>query len=200
MASEINLPKPRSFTLDTNCIIALENDEPTAPAIRALLRAHDYGAATVAVAAITASERQRNQRQLQNFSEFQQRLAALKLDSLEILRPIFYWDISFWDWCYWADERMLALERKIHEVLFPDVPFLWPEYCAANGLDPNESLQNSAWQNYKCDVLSLWSHIHATRDVFVTSDRNFHAETKKPRLIALGSGRIERAEAAAMLI
>jgi len=117
-----------TFTLDTNCIIALENNEPAAHAIRALVDAHERYEANVAIVAISASERQMDRQQLKSFAEFQQRLATLGLGTLEILRPILYWDIAFWDWCLWADEEMLALERQIHEVLFPTVPFLWPDY------------------------------------------------------------------------
>jgi hypothetical protein len=56
------------------------------------------------------------------------------------------------------------------------------------------------WRNAKCDVLSIWSHIHYRRHVFVTSDGNFHKETKKPRLLALGAGRIEQPADAALLL
>jgi len=189
-----------TFTLDTNCIIALENNEPAACTIRALVESHERGNANVAVVAISASERQRDRQQLQSFDEFRDRLATLGLGHLEILRPIFYFDITFWDWCLWSDDAMQALERQIHEVLYPTVPFLWADFCAAHGLDSASLPLNSIWCNRKCDVLALWSHIHNVRDVFVTNDSNFHATTKKPTLIALGAGRIERAEAAIQLL
>jgi hypothetical protein len=153
-----------------------------------------------AVVAISASERQKDRPQLRDFAEFQQRLTVLSLGTLKILRPSFYWDITYWDWCIWADEEMVALERRVHQVLFPSVPFLWSDFCAANGLDPETSLPRSTWRNHKCDVLALWSHIHEARDVFVTNDGNFHAITKRPALIALGAGRIERAETAVTLV
>jgi hypothetical protein len=190
-----------TFTFDTNCIIALENNEPAGPAIRALVDAHERSKANVAVVAISASEKQKERQQLRDFAEFRQRLTALGLGNLEILLPIFYYDVSFWDWGLEADdEAMLALERDIHEVLSPAAPFLWSDFCAANGLDPEASPLNTKWRNQKCDVLALWSHIYYARDVFVTNDGKFHALTKKPALIALGTGRIEKAEAAVTLI
>lgn len=189
-----------TFTLDTNCIIALENNEPAARAIRALVDAHERGDANVAVVAISASERQMDRQHLENFAGFQQRLANLGLGTLEILRPILYWDITFWDWSLGAGDKELALERQIHDVLFPAAPFLWPDFCTANGLDAAASPLNSKWRNHKCDVLALWSHIHQARDVFVTSDGNFHAETKKAALVVLGAGRIETAESAVTLV
>ena len=189
-----------TFTLDTNCIIALEKNETAAPAVRALVNAHERGTANVAVVAISASERQIGGQQLESFTEFQQRLVILGLGALEILPPIFYYDITFWDWCIWADDdAMVALERQIHEVLFPASPFLWTDFCAAGGLDP-ATASDSTWRNHKCDVLALWSHIHHARDVFVTNDGVFHQSTKVPILIGLGAGRIEKAETAATLV
>lgn len=190
----------QSFTLDTNCLIALENNEPASPAVREIVVAHEQGKVDVAVVAISASERQRDKPQLENFSEFQDRLAALDLRAVSILPTISYWGLSFWDRCIWADEELVAFEKQIHEVLFPTTPFSWSDFCAANGLDVETSLQGSKWRNHKCDVLALWSHIHASRDVFVTDDDNFHKTEKKSALIRLGAGRIERATMAATLL
>jgi hypothetical protein len=189
-----------TFTFDSNCIIALERNEPVSQAVRALINAHDQGSADVAVVAISASENPRGQLEPQSFGEFQRRLSGVGLGQLEILRPIGYFDITFWDWCLWSGEEEQALERQIHEILFPTVHFLWPAFCEATGIDPNESTRNTRWRNCKCDVLALWSHIHVGRDVFVTNDDNFHAVTKKPGLIALGAGRIEKPEVAVTLI
>jgi hypothetical protein len=181
------------FTLDTNCLIALENNETSAGAIRALADAHEAAKANVAVVAVSASERPA-QAPIRNFEEFQRRLARLKLESLEIVLPLHYWDVCFWDWWIWGSDEMYAFERMIHEVLFPTTSYLWSDYAAANGLDPE--IKTSDWHNRKCDVLALWSHIHAGRDVFVTNDGRFHKRTKKPALIGLGAGRIENAEGA----
>jgi hypothetical protein len=178
-----------TFTLDTNCIIALEkNEQPVARAVRALADAHERGDAKVAIVAISASERQPSGQQLGNFDEFRQRLATLGLGVLEILKPIKYWDLTFWDWDIWPDQAMLALGRRIHEVLFPG-----DDIDSAEPSDPK-------WRNHKCDVLALWSHIHHARDVFVTNDGTFHASTKKPVLISLGARRIENTETAATLV
>jgi hypothetical protein len=48
----------RTFTLDWNCIIAMEQKETAATAVRALVDANASGDAHVAVVAISASERQ----------------------------------------------------------------------------------------------------------------------------------------------
>lgn len=137
-----------SFTLDTNCIIAIANSEATAPAIRTLVEAHKTEKANVAVVAISASERQSGGGVIKNFDEFRARLRDLGLGHLEILKPIMYWDMTFWDWCLWADDGMQALERKIHEILFPSVEFLWQDYRRSCGIDPNTGSDPSGrWRN-----------------------------------------------------
>jgi hypothetical protein len=187
-----------SFSLDTNCIYAIAKDEPDAPAVRALADAHTAGTAQVAIEVISASENQRAGEVLRNFADFEALLSKLRLDHLERLSPLARWGMAFWGSALWSGEDMLALERQIHEVLFPRIEFELPDYCQNRGLSPDPFPRE--WRNAKCDVLALWSHIYHRREVFVTSDRNFHAPTKKPALIALGAGQICRPTEAIALI
>lgn len=179
------------FTLDTNCIIDLAEKRWSEKSIRDLARAHESGHAKVAVVAASASERQEGGTQLQNFKEFQNRLASLGIAKLDILKTLFYWDVGFWDWSFEMEPRHAPLEQSIHSILFPSVECQWSEFCRSRGLDPETALKNSEWLNKKCDVLAMWSHIHYEHDVFVTSDKNFHSEKKKSDLLILGAGRIE---------
>ena len=185
-----------TFTLDTNCIIALDEERVEATAIRALLDAHASGDANVALVAISASEKQRGGGHLESFSEFQQRIASLGLAYLELLPPMFYWDVTYWDWCICSNSEMEVEEKKIHEILFPNVEFLWQDYCAVRGWKLNDITLTHGWRNPKCDVQALWSHIFHKRNVFITTDRNFHAQSKKQKLMALGANRIETPESA----
>ncbi len=191
---------PLTFTLDTNCIIAVDESRPEAGSIRKLVQAHKAGLASVGLVAISASERQQEGGHLGNFNEFKERIAGLGLGDLELLEPMSYWDITFWDFSLWCDESMETLERGIHEVLFPGVPFLWADHCTDAGLDPKTTHPNKKWCNAKCDVQAFWSHASRKRDVFVTSDRNFHADSKKATLVAHAGGRIETPDSAAALL
>lgn len=197
-----------SLSLDTNCVIALDEVRVNpmshrvaeARAVEALVNAHVAGKANVAVIAISASERQKDNGHLENFSMFQERLASIGLAHLELLHPMAYFDVTFWDASLWCDETMQTLERAIHEILFPGIPFLWADYCAANGLDSSSETPDRKWKNAKCDVQAFWSHAWRKRDVFVTSDGNFHAESKKHRLIEIAGGDIETPASAASLM
>lgn len=197
-----------SFTLDTNCVLALDEAYADAAshrvaearAVEVLVNAHIAGISTVGVVAISASERQRGNLHLENFSAFQQRLASLGLAHLELLEPMLYFDVTFWDASIWSNDEMEKLEREIHEILFPNIPFLWSDYCAATGIDQGPETPDQKWRNAKCDVQAFWSHAWRNRDVFVTSDRNFHAVSKKEKLIALTVGRIETPVSATSLL
>jgi hypothetical protein len=179
-------------TLDHNCLIALENNESEAPYIKELIAMHDDKKVAVRVVGIGASERLNGGTYAANFDEFKKRIAAIGLAHVEILKPIGYFDITFWEWCVYGDEQTMQFERKIHEALFPDIDFDYQAFCQNHELDPsNSSKMGQQWRNKKCDVLTIWSHIFYGGDIFVTADiRAFLSETKKPRLIALGAGDI----------
>jgi hypothetical protein len=189
-----------TFTLDTNCIIAVDEKRSEANAILELVSAHRKGLASVGLVAISASEQQRSSGRLENFEQFQERISKLGLGELDILLPMAYCDVSFYDHGLFSDDTMVQGELKIHEILFPNVPFLWSEHCAKVGLDPETNRLDKKWRNAKCDVQAFWSHVYGKRNVFVTSDENFHAETKKPHLILLAGGYIETPESAVNLI
>ena len=189
-----------SFTLDTNCLIAIDESRPEAQAIRALANAHRDGRAKVALVAISASERQRDGKMLDNFDLFKERVSALDLSHLELLLPMCYWDVMFWDACLMVEPGMVELESKIQSILFPTVPSSWADYCKTYALDPNDNLIGRKWKNAKCDVQAFWCHAFHKRSIFVTTDGNFHAATKKPKLIALAPGRVDYPNTAAALL
>lgn len=190
----------RKFTLDTNCILAVDEARPQGAFVLQLAEHHKQGTASVALVAISASEKQKPLRSITNFEQFIDRVSKLCLGHLEIIEPMAYWDVSFWDHGLWSDDSMVAAERQIHEILFPNIEFDWKAYCSARGLDVNARHLDDKWRNAKCDVQAFWSHMHWQRDVFVTSDKNFRAASKKQKLIALAGGAIETPETAAGLV
>jgi len=85
---------------------------------------------------------------------------------------------------------MIKLERKIHNILFPQIEFNYKEFCKKRNINLNNKSLNKKWLNVKCDVLSLWCHIYYNGDIFVTRDNNFYKVTKLKKLIVLGVGYI----------
>jgi hypothetical protein len=165
--------------------------------VRKLVDAHPH--ADVAYVAISASEKQQGGGQLEFFDQFTARLTRLGLGHLRELAPMMYFDVGYWDHAYLVDQAMMDLEAKIHDVLFPGLELEWPAFAAERGLDAGSTAFGSKWHNAKCDVQALWSHIHHSRAVFVTSDENYLG-SKRPALVALGAGEILRPADAAKLL
>jgi hypothetical protein len=184
------------FTLDTNCIIDVEENRPSAQYVIDLVNLHGQNGITVAVSAIGASERQRVGGYSQSFSDFQTKLNTVGLGNLELLPPIGYFGITFFNYCVYGGGNE-TLENDIHNALFPSIEFNVAEYAINRGLPANTS--DHKWRNAKCDVLALWCHVKNQGDVFVTSDDNFHASTKQAKLISLGVGQIALPEDAIKL-
>lgn len=173
------------YTLDTNCVFALEDERAEAAPIRRLLARSASGKVKVQIAAIAAAERKRSGSPIDNFDEFKNRLRQLGFTAVQVLLPPMYVGIVFCDYCLLHEDESLELERKVHDILFSSVPF---EYEGGD----TDSPAWRRWLNAKCDVLTMWCHLYHGGDFFVTSDENFHASSKKPRLISLGAGQIIR--------
>jgi hypothetical protein len=187
-----------NVTLDTNYIIDLEKAvgtasqavEGRASQLRTLAKMHDDHKINLRVVAISASERKPDRTCASNFSEFTNRITAVGLGKVEILKPLGYFDVTYSEWCVTANVPMLELEQKIHEILFPEIQFSYEEFCKKKGLDPKSGGIDGLWRNRKCDVLAMWSHIQYGGGIFVTEDKNYRKKRKKPQLIALGAGEI----------
>ena len=152
------------FTLDTNCIIDLEENRPNAEHVRKLVQAWKNGQIELAVVAVSASENQESGTAHRDFSAFEEKLVNVGLDGAQHLLPLALWDVFYWDHALWPDNDMERLESEIRGILFPNIPVKQPE----------EIEQNSKWRNHLCDILVAWSHAFHKWDYLVTGDKNFH--------------------------
>lgn len=177
------------ITLDNNCLISLKNKDGECVEVQALLELHP-DQITLYIPAIAASENQQGAVLRTNFAQFEEFLGEIGCEKCELLNPMFYLSISYLHHAILTDKQMESLERKIHDILFPNIPFLYAEYCKRFGLDPNNGIIDRRWRRIKCDVQAMWCHIHYGNDIFVSQDKNFHKATKKEKLIALGAREI----------
>ena len=198
--SPSNLPGEevmKRFTLDTNCLIDLENEAPSAEYIRKLYRYHTTGKIRLYLPAVAASEQPRKGREIKTFDCFIKRISDAGIPDVELLRPYMFMNLSFLDYSMLTDDHMMKLDRDIHQILFPRLPYRYGEYCSMREQNPEKLPIERKWRNAKCDVMIAWCHIFHHGDVLVTRDGNFLKATKKPRLLALGAGEIVFPEAAA---
>jgi hypothetical protein len=177
----------RKFTLDTNCIIDLEEDRPDGIFVQEIVQAWKDGRIELAVVAVSASENQKSGTINRNYVEFERKIEKVGLAGVEQLLPLMMWDIFYWDHALWADKDKEGLATAIQGVLFPNTK-----------LDPPEDIErNSSWRNKQCDVLTAWAHAFHKWDCLVTRDTNFH--NHKAALRELGIAEILHPKEAAEL-
>lgn len=165
----------KSFTLDMNCLIAIENDEPEKAHVLALIEAADARRIGLSMVASGASERQPGGGYLNNIADFKERMRSLGFASVDLLKPIGRYDVGFWDHAISGSEEAIAREKEIFEALFPQHSASWAEYAATHGADVNDlsSPQGRKWKNMLCDAQAFWGREYYGKDHFVTSDDNF---------------------------
>ena len=187
-----------NVTFDTNCIIALEeNEQPDAEHLRRVVHGPTDQELKLSVAGISASERQREGKLSDTFHDFEARLARVGLENAEILLPPLIWDMTYWDRAIWGSEQIDEEAKRIHEILSPTTPFEYEDYCQRVSRGPVAPDVDRKWRNRVIDTWALWSHCHYGGGAFVTSDKNFHRPAKKAALTRLGAGAILRPSEAA---
>jgi hypothetical protein len=164
-------------TLDHNVVIDFVNHSARVEPLREQISKGVYEPFVVEVG---ASEFRERGVQPDRYDLFEELLRSAGLEAAPRLAPLAVWDVFFWDHALWGDENSEVELDRIEKILFGD------SQAAEAG--------SRAWLNRKCDVLSLWCHIHYGNEIFVTSDGNFHKATKLPRLIELGARRTARPE------
>ena len=168
------------FTLDTNCLIDVDENRQAAKFVLRLLGAFNTSKIDLALVASSASERQKSGEYLESFCKFKIRTKVLGFDGLPILPSLARWDVSFWDNGLWADDESEKREKAIYETLFPGSPYEWSDFAYQNNQDTEDRSTKvfSRWLNQIIDAQAYWAHDYAGRDVFVTSDKNFKKRLK----------------------
>jgi hypothetical protein len=168
-------------TLDHNCIIHLVNRTEIGEKMGAIV--HDERNQCFVVN-IGASEMLERGVRPNRYDKFEELLETASIAHLPRLDPLLIWDLTFWDKCVWDSDETRKLATEIEAALFGNSQRV---DIAALGL---ESPLARKWVNQMCDVQTMWCHIQNGNDVFLTTDGNFSKESKMPRLLALGAGRI----------
>ena len=164
----------KCFTLDSNCIIDLEESRPDAVHLEELKNLWRSGKIELAVVSVSASENQPTGQAMRDYAEFEAKLERAGLLNARELPPVGIWDFGYWDHMLWSSEDSEKQVNKIKDILFPEVQHDPPG-------DPSE---NSRWRNQMCDVLVAWAHGFHKSDYLVTRDDNFHR--KAPHLVIHG--------------
>jgi hypothetical protein len=168
----------KKVTIETNAIIALENDEPMARYISELIKMNKLGRINLRLGAISASENLSTGEKYLNFSEFVERIAKVGLSDVEILKPVGYFDITYYGMCVYQGEETKKLEKAIQNIIHSNYEVEFKDHCEKYGVPKSDLETYKKWLNAKCDVLAMWCHIWYKGDLFVSWDEHF-LEPKK---------------------
>jgi hypothetical protein len=165
----VAIPK---LTLDTNCIIAVEEARSQQASILSLRSLHDEGRIELRLVAASASERRMRGKPVRTFDEWSRYVTNLGFGGLDILKPIRVWGVGVWGQDVWGDGAAASQ-------LYDDI---------AKAMFQTERPEGA---NKICDVLMMWAHIWYQGDCFVTTDADdFLSEAMRQKLIALGAGEL----------
>lgn len=151
-------------------MISVETDDEHAPYVHALVDLHRENKVKVALTTVSASESLRGSKEFPASAEaFRSRLKALDWEDLELLFAPMVLDMTYWGMSKIVGDGE-AFEREIEaiwSVLGGTTSRRLPENLPAEEL---WSKRWKKWRNVWCDVHTLWTHIDADRDVFVTTN------------------------------
>jgi hypothetical protein len=184
----------KTFTLEWNAVITWETEGRIGrESLGQLVSMHgthiDVGIVTTAASENTA---------VRGFPEtaaaFDDRLKAIGWDSLSKVLTVAVWDLTYFDYCFWANDDAEDLLKTLWSIITPvNLPYSHSEFAAQFNISRDIKITAPPyykWRNKWCDVHSLYAHIIAGRDIFVSGDvKNFRGE-KAQRLRELGVSQI----------
>lgn len=159
----------KCFTLDSNCIIDLEEGRPDSVYLDELKNIFAVGTIELAVVSVSASENQPSGEAAQDYSVFEAKLKRAGLLKARELHPVGIWNFGFWGHMLWSSDEAEKQLTEIGNILFPDIQHK----------PPKGFTENSKWRNQMCDVLVAWAHMFHKSDYLVTRDTNFHRKARQ---------------------
>jgi hypothetical protein len=164
----------RLFTLDSNCIIDLEEERSGSIYLKELKGFWQSGCVELAVVSASASENRPGGQVFQSYSLFEEKLRRVGLECVRELQPPGIWDLGYWDHMLWWDDEIERQVNTIRDILFPSI----------QTSPPSDPSAYRTWRGKMCDVLIVWAHGFHKADYLVTSDERLYK--KSAELIEFG--------------
>lgn len=166
-------------------MIAVEEGENHASAVVGLVKAHRDGLIRVGLTTVSASETLADgtKRFPASAKQFRSRVSALGWDDLDLLLGPAVIGLTYLDLCKWVDDEFESQRDQIWAILFPTLERELRSEVTEKEL---HSSCFKKWRNAWCDVHTLWTHLDAERDVFVTTNtRDFQRHATELARIGL---------------
>ncbi|CUH65562.1 hypothetical protein TG4357_01936 [Thalassovita gelatinovora] len=182
----------KTLTFDWNCVVSAEKRDVQSRYVQRLVDLHLAKQVDVAITTISASESLPGSKTLcQSAEQFNDRLEKLGWSELTILFGPLIWDLTYWDMARFVDSD--AYEKLIDDIWAIIGGIQVRQLPASVTTDLLHSSEMKKWRNVWCDVHTLWTHLDADRDVFITTNtRDF--QNKFSELQSLGLRSIKTPE------
>jgi len=179
-------------TIDHNSIVALHKrdngalmsvkDTEIATAMDGILKLATTGVVDIVLPAIAANERQQKGQEIGDFTVFRERIESLGIKPAMFALPEMRLSMSFLGHATlgFAGPEWYTLQREIQQIIHPSMDW--------------DDVQHKNWLNRYCDVSTMFAHLQANAELFVSDDGVFHAAAKKKDLLSLGANMIETAQ------
>ena len=165
---EFSLEKMKTFTFDWNCVISAENGDDNACSVEQLIKYHRAKVIEVGITTVSASENLEGTKTFPaSAKQFKSRLEKLGWDDLKFVLGPCVVGLTYIGMCKTVDENFKNEINKIWNVIGGNLQRNFPLNTSSEVL---ASHKYKKWRNVWCDVHTIWTHINAERDVFVTAN------------------------------
>jgi hypothetical protein len=168
-------------------VIAVEKNEPSAVAINRLVELHRKRRLSAGLTTVSAAETLAGTKEFPASAEqFRRRVEALEWHDLDIILGPAVTGFSYNGFSKIVSASFQSEVDALWGVMFPNIAQILPK---ATGQEELWSSTFKKWRNAWCDVHTVWTHVDAGRDVFVTLDADDILK-KEGKLAELGLNRV----------
>lgn len=176
------------FTLDPDFLMTAAERGAEADLIRLLADHHARGDADVAIVALSPVDETGY-----SVESLDDAMSRLGLGQIGLCHPLCDDEADVADRCILRTEADVQLQRRIHQILFPNRAFELDEARRKHGVVEGDRKRfRRKWVEARRSVQTIWSHIRSDRDVLVSNNQNYFKWRKMPILLDLGVRSIER--------
>lgn len=166
----------KTFNLDWNCIIDLEEKErPNHAYVNSLLKLHRSKHINISLMAVSASETTKAQSFPESMKVFDDRIEALGLGSLSVTPVPAIINMTY----IGQHSRIVAdahefnkLRSKIWSITAQNIPEKWRDFKTKHQITHDNLWHRDyrKWRNIWCDTMCIYCHIESQKNYFVTNN------------------------------
>ena len=180
----------KTLTLEWNAVITWETPGRVGRESLGKLIALHGKRIDVGIVTTAASENTSLRKLPETADAFDDRLSRIGWSHLTKVLTACEFDLTYFDYCFFTPNDYEEIVSELWELILPaNIPYEATDFARERGIDSIHKITSDSyqkWRNKWCDVHSLYAHLMADRDIFVSGDiKNFKGD-RRGRLADLG--------------